>query len=129
MAKLRDYSDLLRRLLPIAANPARLTMPVARSVIVVGSGTAFRPGAVICPLPEKESGVTWPGPGGPEGGLATPAAVAEPVAPLKIPVPLRIVKVLEDVGKPMALGAPNTADSVPVNVSFPLNEAVKIFMT
>ena len=92
-----------------------------------GSGTAFRLGAVICPLPEKEIGVTWFGPGGPEG---TPAAVANPVAPLKMPVPLRIANVLEEVGNPIELSAPNTAVSVPENVSVPpLNEAVKVFIT
>jgi hypothetical protein len=65
---------------------------------------------VIYPLPEKEMGVTWPA-----GGLTTPVAVANPIAPLNIPVPLRIVKSLENVGKPMALGAPNSTELVPVN--------------
>jgi len=41
-----------RRFFCIAANPTRLAIAVPRSVIVVGSGTAFRPVAVICPLPE-----------------------------------------------------------------------------
>ena len=114
----------------MAANPPRTAIAVLSSVSVDGSGTALRLGAVICPLPEKEIGVTWFGPGGPEGRLATPAAVANPVAPLKMPVPLRIANVLEDVGNPIALSAPNTAVSAPGNVSVPpLNEAVKVFIT
>lgn len=81
--------------------------------MVAGSGTAAKPGAVICPPPEKETGVVWPGPGGPEGGVAVPVAVANPAAPLKIPVPPRMVRVLEKVGKPSAFGGPKITEFVP----------------
>ena len=102
-------------------------MLVPRSATVAGSGTAARPGAVICPLPEKETAV---GSVTTTEGIDVPVAVAEPVAPLKIPVPLRIVTVFENVGKPMALGAPNSTESVPSNVfAPPLNEATKVFIT
>jgi len=58
----------------------------------------------------------------PEDEVPIPVAVAKPVAPLKIPVPPRIVKVLENVV------GPNSTKSVPVNVlAPPLNEAVKLF--
>jgi hypothetical protein len=53
-----------------------------------------------------------------------PIAVAKPVAPLKVPVPPRIVKLLVNVV------APNATVSVPVNVlAPPLKEAVKLFDT
>jgi hypothetical protein len=61
------------------------------------------------------------GSGLPEGAITMLVAVAKPVAPLKIPVPPKIVKVLE---------IPNSSKCVPVNVSAPpLNEAVKLFVT
>jgi hypothetical protein len=53
-----------------------------------------------------------------------PVAVARPVAPAKIPVPPRIVKLL------VKLVGPKTTESVPVNVlAPPLKEAVKVFDT
>jgi hypothetical protein len=116
-----NYSCELRRLFRIAARPAR---PVLRSAIVAGSGTAVRPGAVICPLPELATVAKKSGAGLPEGAMTMAVPVPKPVAPLKIPVPVRIVKVLKD------MVGPNTTKSVPVNVSAPpLNEAVKLFDT
>jgi hypothetical protein len=53
-----------------------------------GSGTAVRAGAVISPVPLKNTGDKASGPG---GGLFVPLEVAAPVAPLNIPVPPRIV--------------------------------------
>lgn len=92
--------------------------------IVAGSGTAFRPGAVICPRPEVATVAKKSGAGLPDDAITIPVAVAEPVAPLKIPVPPRIVKVLEKVV------GPNSTESVPVNVlAPPLNEAVKLLNT
>jgi hypothetical protein len=100
--------------------PAKPAIHVPTSAIDPGSGTAFRAEAVICPLPEKVT----------EGGLPVPVAEANPVAPLKMPVPLRIVKVLEKVGIPIALGAPKLTELVPIIVLLPpLNEAVKLFIT
>jgi hypothetical protein len=62
---------------------------------VAGSGTAFSPGAVICPLPELVIVAKKLGAGLPEGAIPMAVAGAKPVAPLKIPVPARIVKVSE----------------------------------
>jgi hypothetical protein len=67
---------------PIAVRPA------STIATVEGSGTAVRPGAVICPEPVKDTGDNSFGPG---GGLLMPVEVALPVAPLNIPVPPRIV--------------------------------------
>ncbi len=79
---------------------------------------------MICPLPEVAAVPTKLGAGLPEDAIPMPVAVAKPVAPLKIPVSPRIVKLLENVV------GPNNVKSVPVNVSAPpLNEAVKLFDT
>ncbi len=119
-----NYSCEFRRRFRIADTPARPARPALSSAIVAGSGTAFRPGAVICPLPEVAKVPIKSGAGLPEDAMSMPVAVAKPVAPLKIPVPPRIVKVLENVV------GPNSTKSVPVNVSAPpLNEAVKLFDT
>ena len=118
---------VVRRFFRAAANPAKPAIAVPRSMIVAGSGTAGRPDAVMSPLPEKEIGV---GAAGLLVGDAVPFAVADPNAPLKMPVPLKIANVLEKVGIPAALGLPNTTEFVPENVSAPLsNEATKVFIT
>lgn len=62
----------------------------------MGSGTAVKPGAVIWPPPEKNTGDDWPG----GGGLLVPVPVAKPLAPAKIPVPPRMVIVFVVVWKP-----------------------------
>jgi hypothetical protein len=91
---------------------------------VAGSGTTFRPGAVICPLPEVATVPKKLGAGLPEDAIIMPVAVAKPVAPLKIPVPPRIVKLL------VKVVGPNSTVSVPVKLSAaPLKEAVKLFDT
>jgi len=111
-----NFEDLLRK-----TKPAR---PVQKSPIVVGSGTAASPGAVICPLPEVATVAKKSGAGLPDDAMVMPVAVAKPVAPRKIPVPPRIVKLLVNVV------GPNSTKSVPVNVSAPpLNEARKVFDT
>ena len=105
---------------------ANTTAPnaIPNSPYVAGSGTALRPGAVICPLPEVATVPKKLGAGLPEDSICMPVAVAKPVAPLKTPVPPRIVKLLVKV-----IG-PNTTLSVPVNVlAPPLKEAVKLFDT
>jgi hypothetical protein len=82
---------------------------------------------VICPLPEKETGVGSVVLSDPDGD-AVPIALPDPLAPLKIPVPPLIVRVFENVGNPMPLGDPNKIESVPVKVSAPaLKDAVKLF--
>jgi hypothetical protein len=95
--------------------------------VAAGSGTAARPGAVICPPPEKETGVGSVVLSGPDGD-AVPVELPDPLAPLKIPVPPLIVRVLENVGNPMPFRGPNKTEFVPVKVSAPaLKEAVKLF--
>jgi hypothetical protein len=85
---------------------------------------------VICPVPLEESSVTWPGASGPEGRIATPFPVKNPVAPAKIPVPPKIVSVAVNVGKPRAFGGPKIVVFVPVNESGPpLKTAEKLFIT
>ncbi len=65
--------------------------------------------------------------GGPVG-FAVPRAFANPVAPLKIPVPPVIVSVLENVGSPIAFGGPNNTESLPLKLSAPaLNVTTKLF--
>jgi hypothetical protein len=60
----------------------------------------------------------------PEDAIIMPVAVATPDAPLKIPVPPVIIKLL------VKVVAPKSTLSVPVNVlAPPLNEAVKVFDT
>ena len=60
----------------------------------------------------------------PEDAIIMPVAVAAPVAPLKIPVPPVIIKLL------VKVVAPKNTVSVPVNVlAPPLKEAVKLFDT
>jgi len=91
---------------------------------VAGSGTAVRAGAVICPLPDVATVPKKLGAGLPEEAIGMPVAVAKPAAPLKTPVPPRIVRLFVNVV------GPNSTKSVPVNVSAPpLNEAVKLFDT
>jgi hypothetical protein len=108
-------------LLRITETPARPAIPIPRSAIVPGSGTAFRPGAVICPVPEPATVSMKAGSGLPDGAMNMLATVAKPVAPLKIPVPPKIAQVFE---------MPKSSECVPVNVSAPsLNEAVKLFDT
>jgi hypothetical protein len=98
--------------------------------MVAGSGAAFRPDAVICPLPVEEGSVTWPGASGPEGRMEKPFPVKNPVAPAKIPVPPKIVSVLVNVGKPSAFGGPKIVEFVPVNESAPpLKTAKKSLIT
>jgi hypothetical protein len=81
---------------------------------------------VICPLPLEESSVTWSGSSGPEGRIATPFPVKNPVAPAKIPVPPKIVSVLVNVGRPRAFGGPKIVAFVPVNESAPPLDSRKI---
>ncbi len=50
---------------------------------MAGSGTAFSPGAVICPLPEVARVARKLGAGLPEGAMNTVVGVAKPVAPRK----------------------------------------------
>ena len=91
---------------------------------MAGSGTAFRPGAVICPLPEVATVAIKSGAGLPEDAITMPVPVAKPVAPLKIPVPPRIVKLL------VKLVGPNMHSICPREcVGSPLNDAVKLFDT
>jgi hypothetical protein len=91
----------------------------------MGSGTGTSAGAVICPAPEKKTGDNSPG----GGGLLVPVPTANPVAPVKMPVPPRIVIELVVVC-PVASGALNRNSSVPKKVSAPpVNDAVKVFTT
>jgi hypothetical protein len=80
----------------------------------------------MCPLPEKNTGDNSPGPG---GGVLNPVPVANPLAPLNIPVPPRMVIALVIVWL-TSVGGPNRNTSVPVIVSAPpLKDAVKLLVT
>ena len=112
----------MRLLRTFAATPAR---PVPSRIIVAGSGTAVKPGAVTVPCPVKlKSNIP---------GLVSseaPAAVADPLAMLKIPVPPVIVRFLVNGLNPVTgSGGKFSPVNVPVKESAPAKANVKVPVT